>query len=254
MTAPGEFERDLHAWIDGELPDDAAARMQAAADASPELAERVELQRAFDARMRAALSADPSAAAAVRAMAVRASGRNAPPVRGSWSVTRIAMVAASLLIVSGVLLWTFCIGPFECRFLVALENAADDPAAVPGPAADELMRRSGLPLRVGDALAAEPVVALAIDFAEHRTKGLRVDYVRQDSSAFRVTASECPSKRPSASRVVEWEGRKWWMSEYDGHRLVAFDRPGSDFVYCVVGAAGADCVFREAAALRDAIR
>jgi hypothetical protein len=254
VTVPGDFERDLDAWIDGELPADAAARMQAAVDASPELAERAALQRSLDARMRDALAAEPAAAAIVREMALRASGLHAPAARRTWSAPRIVSVAASLVIVAGVLLWTLCIGPFECRFLVALEKAADDPSALPGPAADELMNRSGLPLRVGDALAVEPVVALAIEFADCRTKGLRVDYARPDTSSFRVTASECPTKRPSSSRIVEWEGRSWWTSEYDGHRLVAFDRPGCDFVYCVVGPAGSDCVFKEAAALRDAIR
>lgn len=254
MMDPADFERDLDAWIDDELPAESAARMQAAADASAELAERAALRRSLEERVRGALSAEPSAVATVREMAARARGAGAPVLRRPWYARRPLTIAASLLIVVGGFMWAFCIGPFECRFLMALERAADDPAALPGPAADELMHRSGLPLRVGDALAAEPVVALAIEFANVSTRGLRVDYVRPDGSSFRVTASECPSHRPSASRGVERDGRKWWMSEYDGHRLVAFDRPGCDFVYCVVGPPGADCVLREAAALRDAIR
>ena len=254
MMDPHDFDRDVHAWLDGELPPEAAARMQAAADASPELAERAALHRALDARIRGALSAEPAAAATVAAMAARARAGAPSIVRRPWYLRRRVAAVAATLLVAGTVMWAFCIGPFECRYLIALEAAADDPAGQPGPAAEELMRRAGLPTRVGDALAQEPPVALAVDFINLHTNGLRVDYWRPDGSYFRVTLSECCTHRPSANRKIERDGREWWTTEYDGHRLVAFDRPQCSFVYCVVGPAGSDRVFAEAAALRDAIQ
>lgn len=253
MMDPRDFERDLEAWLDGELPEDAAARMKAAADASPAFAERAALHRAIDARIRGALSSEPAAVATVAAMAARARGDAPSAIRRPWYL-RPMMAAAAVLLVAGTIMWWFCIGPFECRFLMALEKAAVDTSAVPGARADDLMRRSGLPDRVGEAIAMQPAVALAMEFAGVHANGLRVEYVRPDHSSFFVTVSECPTRRPSEFRKTEIEGRIWWKTDYDGHRMVAFDRPQCPFVYCVVGPAGADCVFDEAVELRDAIQ
>ena len=250
---PSDFDRDLQPWLDGELPPEAAARMQAAADACPELTERVALHRALDGRIRGALASEPAAVATVRAMAARARGRTPSIARRPWYFRPVA-AAAAVLIVTGVVLWTFCIGPFECRYLIALEKAADDVAAVPGPAADELLRRSGLPDHVGDAVRAEPAVALPVDFIDLHTPGLRVIYVRPDRSSFCVTLSECATRRPSANRRTSWGGKQWWMTDYDDHRLVAFDCPKCPFVYCVLGPVGEEHVFEDAAALREAMR
>jgi hypothetical protein len=250
---PLDFERDLEAWLDGELPPAAAARMQAAADASPELAERAALQRALDARIRGALLAEPAAVATVRAMAARARGA-APSVRPPWILRRPLFAMAATVLVAVTLMWWFCIGPFECRYLMAFERASNDAAAAPGPGADDLVRRSGLPDRVGDARAATPAVRAPLDVFVFHFDGARMDYVRPDGSSIRVAVSESAQKRPSRSKRVDRDGRQWWVTDHGGLRMVAFDRPDCPFVYCVIGPAGADSVFAEAAALRDAIR
>ena len=250
---PRDFDRDLEPWLDGELPPDAAARMQAAADASPELTERVALHRALDARVRRALLAETAAVATVRAMAARARGA-APALRRPWILRRYVFAAAATVLVGVTLMWWLCIGPFECRYLMAFERASDDASAAQAPAADALVRRSGLPDRVGDALLATPAVHVPMDVFVFHFDAVRVDYVRPDGSSFRVSVSESEGKRPSRSKTVERDGRKWWTTDHGGRRMVAFDCPGRPFVYCVIGPAGSDDVFAEAVRLREAIR
>jgi hypothetical protein len=250
---PRDFDRDLETWLDGELPPDAAARMQAAADSTPELAERAALHRALEARIRGALLAEPAAVATVRAMTARARGA-APALRRPWILRRHVLAAAATVLVAVTLMWWLCIGPFECRYLMAFERASNDASAMQAPAADDLVRRSGLPERVGDAIAATPAVRVPMDVFVFHFDAVRTDYVRPDGSSFRVAVSESAGKRPSRSKTVERDGRKWWTTDHGGRRMVAFDCPGRPFVYCVIGRAGAEEVFAEAAELRDAIR
>ncbi len=244
-----DFDRDLHAWLDGELAPDAAARMQAAADASPEFAERVELARQFDRRMRRALVSDPAAAETVRAMLARA--RSQPEGR-LLRLPRGAMkIAAALLLAVTAGMWWTCIPPFECAYLEALESASHDAAAVPG--GPELATKFDLPDVLGDALPAKPPAATTLDFYVWHLTGVRLDYVRPDGSAFHVTACDSQNIRPSFRRAVEREGQTWWIADVAGGRIVAFEHPRSDIVFAVTGAKGDDSVFAAAKTLRASI-
>jgi hypothetical protein len=250
---PRDFDRDFEAWLDGELPPEAAARMQAAADATPELAERAALHREIDARIRGALIAEPAAVATVRAMAARARGA-APALRRPWILRGWVSAAAAAVLVGVTLMWWLCIGPFECRYLMAFERASREVCVAPGAEADDLVLRSGLPDQVGEARATEPAVHVPMDVFVFHFDAVRADYMAPDGSSFRVAVSESDGKRPSRSKTVERDGRKWWTTDHGGHRMVAFDCPGRPFVYCVIGPAGADEVWAQATALRDAIR
>src|SRR5206468_10795688 len=68
MEESRELELDLMAYVDGQLPPERVARIEAAINASPELKARVAAERALDARMRRALASDAGDVSAVRRM------------------------------------------------------------------------------------------------------------------------------------------------------------------------------------------
>jgi hypothetical protein len=248
-----EFERDLHAWLDGELPPERAARMQAAADASPELAKRVAMERVFHVRVKHALQSDAGSAEVVREMAARARAARAPaPILGlpRWALRSAA--AASIVFAA---MWWFCVPPFECTYLQALEAASHDPNAVPGPEADAFAREYGLPACIGGAKAAAPVAATSIDFWFWHLKGVRQDYVCGSGAAYQVVVCDSPRIFPSVRRRVERDGETWWIADIAGRRVVAFFKPGgSDELCCVTGTTADDSVYAHAKAFRDSFR
>lgn len=251
-----EFERDLDAWLAGELPSERATQMQSAADSSPEVAARVAEERAFDARVKRALMSDAADdTARVRAMFARAraanerAGRVLRLPRGA-----IRAAAAVLLAVVGGL-WWFCVPPFECMYMEALELSSRDPKAVPGATADALAKRYALPSEIDGAKAADPVAATKLDFAFWHLAGVRLDYVRGDGAAFHVAACDSPGVRPSVRRRVDRDGLRWWRSDFSGACTWAFEKSGADILYAVTGPErDADSLYAAAKALRASIR
>jgi hypothetical protein len=250
-----EFERDLHAWLDGELPAERAARMQAAADASPELAQRVAMERVFHVRVKRALVSDPGSVEIVREMAARARAVRAPAGRLLGVPIVAAKAAAAALVVATAGMWWFCIPPFECAYMQALEAASHDPNAVPGPEADEFAREYRMPREVAGAFPAPPVASTKADFWFWHVKGIRQDYVRAGGQAFQVVVFESPGIKPSERRRHDRDGQSWWIADVAGRRVVAFEKPGDpDEVCAVTGCAHDDSVYEFAKSLRASFR
>jgi hypothetical protein len=148
-------------------------------------------------------------------------------------------------------MWWFCIPPFECSYMQALEAASHDPNAVPGPAADEFAKEYKMPHAIAGAIAAPPVASVHLDFWAWHLDGIRQDYVRADCSAFQVVVCESPRIKPSIRRAVDRDGMKWWIADIAGRRVVAFAKPGDEDDLCAVtGRAGDDSVYAAAKALR----
>jgi hypothetical protein len=255
-----DFDRDLGAWLDGELPAERSAEIAAAVESSPDLARRVELERAFGRRVRRALVADAGDARVVRRMLDRARATKRPAGR-LFGLPRVAVraVAASIL-VAWVGLWWLCVPPFECSYLQALERSSRDASATPGPSADADARRLGLPDEIDGAKAAPPAVTTQLDFhAWHRRMtwsipGVRLDYVRPDATAFHVVACDSADVRPSMRRRVHRDGLTWWRADTAGACEWVFDRSETNTLYAVVGPERDDeALYAAARALRASI-
>lgn len=246
-------DRDFQAWLDGQLDAAAAARVEAEVAASPDLAERARLERSFDARLRRALVADPASADAVRAMAARARTGSRPRAR-LLRFPSLAVSAAAALLVALTGMWFLCIPPFECAYMLALESASHDAAALPGPNAEERARSLGLPASAGEALAAAPAAATDLDFWFWNFPGVRMDYVCGGGKCYRVAACESEGLRPSFRHEEERDGASWWIADVEGSRVVAFEHPRREVVYAVTGPEGDESVYSFARALRSSIR
>src|SRR5437773_6113520 len=95
--------------------------------------ERDEAERAFDARVAAALAsagpgdAEAASIATVRALLARTRPPAAAPVpagrvhRFRFGIPKIAVAAAALVVST---MWWFCIPPFQCGYMQAIEKAA----------------------------------------------------------------------------------------------------------------------------------
>jgi hypothetical protein len=247
-----EFDRDLHAWLDGELPPEHAARMQAAADASPDLARRVAMERALAARVQRALMSDPGSVETVRAMVARARATRAPAGRILGVPRGVLRIAASLLVVAVTGMWWFCIPPFECSYMQALEAASHDPNAKPGIAAEEFAKKYGMPGEIDGAFATQPVATVHLHFWFWDLDGVRLDYTYADGRAVQVVVCESDRIKPSVRRHVVRDGMDWWMGDVAGRSVVAFVKPGGDGgdLCAVTGPAGDKSVYAAAKALR----
>ena len=217
-----EFERDLGPWIDGELPAERAARMQAAVDASTELARRAEFERRFHARVTKAMASDADVAA-VAAMIARALPDEAPAGRVRRIPSAAWRAAAAVIVVAVTGMWWFCVPPFECPYMEALEAASRDAAATPGATADAMAARFRLPAEIDGAVAAPPAAAARLRLLVRSLSGVRLDYVRPDgAAAFHVVACDSPEVHPSIRRRVERDGATWWTCDVGLGRAWAF--------------------------------
>jgi hypothetical protein len=248
-----DFELELRAWMDGELPPDRTARVESRIRSSAELMARVTAERAFDARVRRTLLADAAAAPDfVRAVVATARAETRPAgrlVQLRWGALRA--VAAVLVFAMGGM-WWFCIPPFECAYMQALEAASEDPKATPCDEASAFWKRCGMPERTAGLVAAEPAARTQLDVHGLRLDGVRQDYVRDDLSALRVVICASKDVRPSIRRKVERDGLTWWIADIGSRRVVAFDH--GDDVCAVTGRAGDESVYAAARALRSSFR
>jgi hypothetical protein len=236
-----EFERDLGPWIDGELPADRAARMQSAADASPDLARRAAFERRFHARVKTAMATDADASV-VAAMIDRARAVEAPAGRLRRMPRSAWRAVAAVLVVGVTGMWWFCVPPFECMYMQALEAASHDSAAAPGAEADAMATRLRLPA--------------TLDGVFHHLAGVRLDYVRPDgATAFHVVACDSPDLHPSIRRRVEREGAQWWTCDVGDDCTWAFQSADAKVVYAVTGPDKDDAsLYASAKALRARVR
>jgi hypothetical protein len=250
-----EFERDLGPWIDGELPADQAARMQAAADASPDLARRAALERRFHERIQTAMSSDADASK-VAAMIERARARAAPTGRLRALPRSAWRAVAAVLVVAVAGMWWFCVPPFECSYMQALEAASHDAAAAPGAEADAMAERFRLPAKLDGAVAARPAAATRLDVFVRHLSGVRLDYVRPDgAAAFHVVACDSPDFHPSIRRRVERDGARWWTCDVGENCTWAFQSDDAQVVYAVTGPDDDDPkLYAAAKALRASLR
>jgi hypothetical protein len=251
----GEFERDLGPWIDGELPADRAADMQAAADASPDLARRAAFERRFHARVRKSMSSDADAAV-VAGMIERARAAEAPAGRLRALPRATWRAAAAVLVVAVTGMWWFCVPPFECAYMQALDAASHDVAAAPGAEADAMAKRFGLPGELDGAKAAPPAAATRLDVVFHHLPGVRLDYVRPDgASAFHVVACDSPTLHPSIRRRVERDGARWWTCDVGEDCTWAFQSADGAVIYAVTGPDDDDAsLYAAAKALRACVK
>jgi len=252
----GEFERDLGPWIDGELPAERAARMQSVVDASPELARRAAFERRFLARVTKAMASDADAAV-VAAMIARARGEEAPAGRLRRIPRAAWRAAAAVLVVAVTGMWWFCVPPFECPYMQALEAASHDSSATPGAEADALAKRFDLPAQIDGAVVAPPPAATTLDVHGRKLAGVRLEYVGADgATTLHVVACESRQLHPSIRRRVSSDGiREWWTRVHAGERTWAFQSPTTEVVYAVTGSAADEAAILAAAkALRASVR
>lgn len=177
MTGPSW--QDLNAYVDGELPPDAAAEVAGAIAADRELAGRVAALAQLKATTGSALAVDPDEAPQLRLP--RPGGRPSITARWRWPASAAAVVLVAVLGIAG---WSELAGrnagetwlaAAESRHLVWL---ADEPHAVPiDDRAIALAAAPDAPSRVPDLGFARLTVAhLAVD-PSGRQPGLYVGYV-----------------------------------------------------------------------------
>jgi len=122
-------------------------------------------------------------------------------------------------------MWLYCVPPFECGVLRAMDQAVDAPAEgherVEGRDCDCVLLdcggvhhadRSAFPMGGGDAV----LLRCADDLT------------------------------PSFRRGFERDGRKWWDCEQGGRRLVAFRDPLDGGLWCLVGTQDAEAIYAAA--------
>lgn len=249
------FRADLDAWLDGELPPARAAEMESAAAADPQLRALADAQRAFDLRVRKAMLADAGSAEIVRRMLEKARPAAPPAGRVLGLPLRALRIAAALLLAVTAGMWWACIPPFECSYMQALEASSHDAAAQPGPSADDLAKRFGVPERAGDAVVALPIAATSVDFWGWHRQGICFSLVGPDpSTSYHVVACDSHGVRPSIRRrQTEANGQQWWIADIAGSHLVTFEVPGRDVLYGVSGTGRFEDVMAAARSLRAAI-
>lgn len=228
MIDAREFDRLLFPWIDGELPPDRAAEMAKWCDAHADARSRADAERAFEGRVRTALLSDASGAGLV-ADAIRRA--RAAPARGR--VVRfprwIAAAAASVVVaISGM--WWFCIPPFECAFLQAVEAAAEDP---------------GLGEETVEGLLRERVAMVCDEGGCAWRTIVEIDGGR---AAILLAASE---HEPSVRRRREIDGRIWWVGEEHGRHVVVFPDPAQRGLWSFVGTQDEATLLSAAVRFRD---
>lgn len=242
------FEERLEVWLDGELPPDEAAEMEAWCAAHTDARVRADAERAFAERVRQALlsgegadgasgrdvvlqalakarqAAEPAAAPVAPAPAA------VPAPRGRrLALPRWATGAAAAAAVAVTAMWMNCIPPFECPYIEALEATARAPAA----GAAEL-----------DGAACE-CVPLANGVRALRTR------VPVPGGEAVVLLAETPGHHPSFRRERTLGGETWWIASEGGRTLVSFQDPRNRGLWCFVGSADEATLVGAARALRS---
>ncbi|MCE9636292.1 MAG: hypothetical protein K8T90_11370 [Planctomycetes bacterium] len=244
MIDPAQFAERLEIWLDGELPPDEAAEMEAFCAAHPDARARADAERAFDARVRQALLAAPTAPTDARSgsdsvMAALATARRTagvvpavqapPPVadRPESHPSRARLltfpkwVSGTAAVLGLAAMWMNCIPPFECPYVEALEAAASAPSD--GSAELDGLTRERVSLQINVPFLTIP-----------SSRALRTR-VPVDGGEAVLLMSESPGHRPSFRRERKIDGETWWIASENGQTLVAFEDPGNRGLWCFVG-------------------
>jgi len=257
-----EFREQLFSFIDGELTGAAVGSASAHVEACTDCAERAEFERELESRMSAALLSGAEGFDVSRALA--GVDRPAEPVTAERAGTgrvirfpfarRLLAVAATLLIAVQAA-WFFCIPPFECSYLQAVELSTreEGTALRPGVAGPRLFERIDVPSTLsGYELQGDPVGlrrGLGDVGYEFATEVVRARYAL-DGESFDVVWSRSNGMEPSFRRKRDEGGQVWWIAEETGNRIVAWMCPDGDTLCTLVGDLPEDRLLEVAGELR----
>ncbi len=265
-----DFRERLFTFVDGELGAEEASAVEHVAMCA-DCGGRVAFERALERRIGAALLADaPGAGAAVVSKA--ADGPSGPDIaellrrarpgvadvaggtaasggaRGRLVTLRRAVAVAAGLLLAVQAAWFFCIPPFECSLLQAVERGAAAGATPGGTPRSERLVRLEPPdeldgyARVG---AAELVFvgSAGVDYA------VRARYA---SAGEDITVLWCDpvDHRPSFRRRTERGGSEWWIASENGKNLVAWMCPVTETMCTLVSAIPEDRLVAVASEIR----
>lgn len=259
MIDDGTFERRLFAWLDGELPPAEAAEMEVYCAARPDARARVEAEKAADARIRAALLADPAAREAVERALART--RDAGPGAAPRPVPRgrllrfprwiASTAAAAAVVVAGM--WFACVPPFQCGVVEALERAAESAATAP------CTDGAGCPLT---ARMREAAGEVGVDLGNPARvpvpccpncsgTAFRIRWKGEDLTC---VWSPCRSCDPSFRLQCDLGGSPGWAAKTHGKSLVAFRDASSGLLCSLVGPCPEETLTNLARDLRAALQ
>ena len=276
-----DFREHLFPFVDGELSDPQAGLAAAHVGECSDCADRAEFERRLESRMHSALMTDAhvfdaaGVVAAARGRVAEEAGVEAEGVEhdggdaegdgasaGGGARGRLLRFrgARGLLAVAATLLlavqaaWFFCIPPFECSYLQAVERATREvgtplrPGVVAPPVAGRIVVAPAL---LGFDLDGE---ASLVDVG-HRPgeRGVRARYSRADES-FDVVWSDPGGATPSFRRRRDMDGRTWWIAEENGNRIVAWICPVTETLCSLVSDLPEDRLLGYAEEMRSAER
>jgi hypothetical protein len=245
-----EFLRLLPAWSEGSLDDVAADGMAAYVDANPAAVHLAESHDAFDRRVRDALLEGVDGHAVVQRFLaearVPATVGTQKPFSRHMLALRVAASLAAALLVAFSFGWFYCIGPFECAYLEALERARDEPAVDRGAAfAVPAVEPPGAQ-RLGDR------VTVQVSYRAPRLADL--SRYEMDGSELTVLWCQSGDALPSFRRRVKKDGQDWWVADENGIRMVAFFDAPRSVLCCVMGDLPQERLLAVADGLRCACR
>jgi len=238
------FERKLFAWIDGELPRAEAVEMELWCLTRPEARARVDAERAADARIRAALLADPAAResvekalAASRPVATAATPRTGRVLR----LPRWLPVSAAAAVLVAFGMWFACVPPFECGVVLAIEKAAEVAEAA------ECTDGEGCPLTARMRAAAGSLGAemgnparVPVECCPGCT-GTAYKF-RWKGADLMCVWSPCLACDPSFRRSRDLGGTHGWAANGNGKSFAAFRDPTTGLLCSLVGTCPEDTV------------
>ncbi len=258
-----EFRAQLFPYLDGELDEAATGTAAAHVADCADCAGRTAFERALEKRLQTALLADVGA---LDSVALVAAARRSPPLdsptpasavssgvssssTGTSSSTRTGrpghvlrfLTARRLLAVAAALLiavqaaWFFCIPPFECSYLQAVERTVDAEGTPlrPGVVGPPLAERIEVtPEVLGYRLEGEATV-VDLGLGETANSAVRARYA-QNGEVVHVVWSDMGGAEPSFRRKREFDGRSWWVATENGHNLVAWMCPVTESLCTLV--------------------
>jgi hypothetical protein len=276
-----DFREHLFPFVDGELSGPQAGLAAAHVGECSDCADRAEFERRLESRMHSALMTDANAfdaaavvaaargrvadevvveAKAVEAVAVEAvAGDASASGAGRGRLLRFRGARGLLAVAATLLLavqtaWFFCIPPFECSYLQAVERATREVGTPlrPGVVAPPIASRVAVaPALLGFDLEGEAsLVEVGYRPGE---QGVRARYSRAGES-FDVVWSNPGGVTPSFRRRYEIDGRTWWIANENGYQIVAWICPVTETLCSLVSDLPEDRLLGYAEEMRSAER